>query len=548
VPLTQMYNHHWLIGSDVWPTWMCEGDYFYGGGAEYRNMDYVTPEGYGMARVAAHGHCGANIHFINTEDLATQWDGFNNPNGNHGKSIKLAAECGYEPGRSSALCDTWGDGSFLCCFTGSRALVNNPSDHHKRTYRLKGTFKYTRDFSKTKHLQMGLLDVGGNARIEDGQLKDLISEWAVESNLNNEAMFTRCNDTVFTSTRTQVIGDGSSFGYGLCSGEMIWSYMHIHAGGIGGSLAINGEEYCTSDPVVGTDPENPAGNEQGFLVQVTECVNHRLKGNKVRLEAGDVITLTSYYDVDPQSQRHFPMPGGKHGGIMALFFSWMDCDAGTWGESYVRRSGTCVPVPHSKAKFLRVGKHYDTKAQCEEGAEPSEEVDAVQEPQALTSDSAPEPEPESTFGGMNLLWRDCGSSGKWVNFTGLTPSKLHLGRKNRIHASGQLSRDITSANLTVKFTSGALGLKLASFDDEVCSESHGVWTLAGQIHLEWQPLGCPLAPGNFSGELDVYVSPLVPELYAHTTTTLIAHMGDEEIYCLEVVTTDGDSPNDLILV
>merc|ERR1711865_424421 len=99
-----------------------------------------------------------------------------------------------------------GDGSFLCCFTGSRALVNDPSNTTKRSYRIKGTFEYTRDFSNLKHLQTSLLDVGGNARVEHGQALNFITEWTVESNLNNEGVFTRCNDTVCTATRMQVVG------------------------------------------------------------------------------------------------------------------------------------------------------------------------------------------------------------------------------------------------------------------------------------------------------------------------------------------------------
>merc|ERR1712072_336507 len=134
-----------------------------------------------------------------------------------------------------------------------------------------------------------------------------------------------------------------------------------------------------------------------------------MQGNKVRLEKGDVLTLTTHYDVDPKSQRHFPMPGGKHGGIMALFFSMMDCDEGTWGEIYVRRNDTCVPVPRMKAS--RVGEHFATKAQCEKG-EPSEEVDAVQESQELVVATTPEP----SNGKMKLLWHDCGLNSKLVDF------------------------------------------------------------------------------------------------------------------------------------
>jgi hypothetical protein len=623
VPLTQMYNHHWLIGGDLSPLDMCEDDYFFGGGAEYRNMDYTFPDGYGQGRVNATGQCGANLHFISTEDLATRWEGFNDPDGNHGAAVKLAAECGFEPGRAPGLCEEWGDGSFLCCFTGSRALVNNKSDDTKRTYRLKGVFEYIRDLSDFKHLQVSLLDVGGNTRTENGQALDAIAEWTVESHLNNEGVYTRCNETVCTATRAQVVGDGSRFGYGLCSGEMIWGYMHMHAGGILGSMAINGEEYCQSLPVVGSDPANPAGNEQGFLVGETECVDHRKQGNKVRLEAGDVVTLTTYYDVDQQSQRHFPMPGGKHGGIMALYFALMDCDAGTFGDLYVKRNDSCVPVPQYKLKKGQISNTtedvFDTKEQCEasepkcgdvqqcsaSGNKPWKQIKSeavedccdaclaephcagwvfrhdkkkcnlkkdakhivtgcegddcfscgmvsshsptpspqtghaapVQE-QALVSDSDAEP----NTGEMNLLWRDCGGSSKLVNFTALTPSKLEIGTKNRITATGQLSSEIGSANITYKMAAGVAGLTLASFDAEACSEGHGAWTLVDQIHLQWQPLGCPVAPGEFSHEFDIWVSPVIPTYIAHTTSTLVAHNeNNDEIYCLEVVTTTSDS-------
>lgn len=302
-------------------------------------------------------------------------------------------------------------------------------------------------------------------------------------------------------------------------------------------MAINGKEVCTSLPVVGTDPANPPGNEQGYLVGVTQCIDHRLQGNKVRLEAGDVITLSAQYDVDPMSQRHFPMPGGKHGGIMALFFAFMDCDPGTYSEVYVRRNDACVPVPHQKRD--KVGPIFETLAQCEGGAMPAE-LEDVAELQEPVADTVAEPE----TGKMNLLWRDCGRSGKSVNFTEITPTKMNIGIKTKIHAMGQLSHDITTANLTVKTTSGLAGLTLAAFGGEVCSGSGKISTLEDQIHLQYQPLGCPLAPGDFSTEFDFWVSPLIPAAIAHTTTTMVAHsdMG-EELYCLEIVTTKGDAPN-----
>lgn len=534
VPLTDMYNHHWLVGGNA-PLDTCEGDYFFGGGAEYRNMDYTIPEGYGQARVNATGECGGNLHFINTEDLLARWVGFNNPQGDHGAALKLCAECGYEPTRADGLCNKWGDGSFICCFTGSRCLVKNPLNRRKREYRLKGTFEYKRDFANVKPVQVSLIDVGGNTRTVNGQQLDDFAEWNVASNLNNEGLNSRCNDTVCNMTSSVVVGDGTRFGYGICSGDMLWSYVHIHGGSIGGKMLINGKEYCTSEPVIGSDPSNPAGNEQGFLVSVTECVDHRVKGNKVRLNKGDVVTVTALYDVNTKSTRNFPMPGGKHGGIMALFFSLMDCDDGTWGEVYVQRNGTCVGVPKGKAD--RVGTVFADRAHCEAGVPELhtlqvEQREPVREP--LVPDS----------GNVDLVWRDCGSNSKWVNLTELTPASMKIGGHQTIRVSGNLSYDIEAANFLVKMASGGYGLTLIDFDGDACGKKVTKWTLEDQIHLTWKPLACPLqaGAGTFSSEFDLFVDSHVPVSMAHTTTTVMAHTtSGDEIFCLEVITQAAPS-------
>jgi len=153
--------------------------------------------------------------------------------------------------------------------------------------------------------------------------------------------------------------------------------------------------------------------------------------------------------------------------------------------------------------------------------------------------------PEPDLGKMKLLWHDCGLNSKLVDFTAVTPSELHMGRKTRIQASGQLSRAVTTTNVTVKMAAGIAGLALMAFDVDGCSENHTEHTLVDQIHLTMKPLGCPLTPGAFSSEIDIWVSPIIPKFIAHTTTTVVAHDGDEELFCLELVTTTGDSPWEL---
>jgi hypothetical protein len=535
VPLSALYNHHWLIGGDA-PLDLCEDDFFFGGGAEYRTMDYTVQEGYGFARIGALGNCGGNFHFINTQDLLLEWDDFNNPQGNKAAAAKNCAECSWEPNRADGLCSKWGDGSFLCCFTESRCQVNNPQNKSKLEYKMKGKFYYSRNFTGTTGVQVNLVDIGGNARTVNGQMLDQFDEWNVAANLNNEGMFTRCDDTLCTMTNSYVIGDGSRFGYGICSGEMLWSYIHVHAGTIGGNVSVNGKQICTTKPVIGTDPDMTPGNEQGYLVGMEMCVDERTLGNKIRLNKGDILTATAAYDVDSTSKMYAPVPGGKHGGIMALFFSVMECDEGTWNEVYVVRNDTCVGTPRSKS--ARVGTFYNTRAECA-----ARTGGQVAEPLTL-----PEVEPvhqQVSGTKLKIQWRDCGKADKSVVFNTVTPDTMALGGYHDIEGHGDLMADIESANFTIKMASGGFGMTLLDWSDEdACSGKNGKWTLDDQIHLEKFPLACPVKAGKdaFSSKFRLFVDPVVPVSAAHTTTTILAHDPEgKELLCLEVITATPSS-------
>merc|ERR1712194_277850 len=128
-------------------------------------------------------------------------------------------------------------------------------------------------------------------------------------------------------------------------------------------MFINDEPYCTSLPVHGTDPANPPGNEKGFVVKFTNCVDRDGIGNDFRLNHGDKLSVEAWYDVDPNSTATLPMPGGKHGGIMDLFFAMMDCDPGTFGEIYVCRQATCKPT--FKGHVGRKETTYKTISDCQ---------------------------------------------------------------------------------------------------------------------------------------------------------------------------------------
>jgi len=195
------------------------------------------------------------------------------------------------------------------------------------------------------------------------------TEWDAGPYLSNEGAHQQCNGTVCSITHTTVVGEQRSLEDGICAGEMIWSYFHMHGGAISGSMYINSKLHCTSEPVVGTNASNPPGNEKGFMVNITNCVSQNGLGNGVHLNKGDVVTANVLYDVDPASTTYAPLPGGKRGGVMALFFAQMHCDPHTWGEQYVCRENTCIGVKKLKAlpwlerKWENLG---DCQTSCEQ--------------------------------------------------------------------------------------------------------------------------------------------------------------------------------------
>jgi len=143
---------------------------------------------------------------------------------------------------------------------------------------------------------------------------------------------------------TWTVDRQTGFDGSICSGDMIWSYTHMHLGAINSTLTVNGKTMCTGYPIIGTDASNPLGNEKGFNVGYTNCIDKSGLGNNFRLNKGDILAVEAWYDVDVNSTRNLPLPNGKHGGIMDLFFAMMDCDPGTFDEIYVCRQNSCVPT------------------------------------------------------------------------------------------------------------------------------------------------------------------------------------------------------------
>jgi hypothetical protein len=371
-PLSEVYNHHWLIGTSTSYNVVasCEGDMFFGAGAEMRGMPKVFPAGYGLRRIGSSGVCGANLHFLRTVDLNSSWTGLNDPGGSVSAAVKTCIECGWAPARVDDLgelgqCPESADGAFACCLTGSRCPVNNPSDLSKKDYRLSYDVRWSRNLTAVASLQTGMLDVAGDF-IEwdiDGKGKQFPAPVpGVPSTYSVNQTCTSGAGAVCTTSRDIAVGVQPTFA-GLtdtiCAGRLLSGYMHMHIGAINASLHHNGRPVCMSNPVYGDDPNNPPGNELGYVVDFSYCIDAQVPADAIRLEKGDSLTLTTNYDVDEESTRGYPFPGGKHGGVMGLFFYQIDCDDDAVAAGFACRQGDCISVPKGKNT-----SEFDTLGDC----------------------------------------------------------------------------------------------------------------------------------------------------------------------------------------
>ena len=273
----------------------------------------------------------------------------NDPKGSHPAAVKNCIECGWAPHRAPE-CTKALDGNFACCLTGSRCPVNKPEDRSTKDYQLKYNVRWTRNLAAVKDVSVSVLDVS-----------DGLVEWNIAPNENNTKAGQVCNDKLCNITHTWTVDHHSGFKDGVCPGKMMWSYGHQHIGAINTTMKINGKPHCTSNAVYGTDPSNKPGNELGYVVNFTRCVDEDHLGNSVRLEKGDKLTISSLYDVDLFSKRSI-FPGGKHGGVMGLFFYYMVCDEGGYDTDYTCAQSSCVPVQQGSGQ-------YKTLRACERGCE-----------------------------------------------------------------------------------------------------------------------------------------------------------------------------------
>lgn len=276
------------------------------------------------------------------------------------------------------------------------------------------------------------------------------------------------------------------------------------------------------------------------MVDISNCVNEHTLGNKVRLNKGDVVTVNALYDVDPTSTKYLPLPGGKHGGVMALFFSAIHCDPGTWREEYVCRENTCVGVRKKlnplERKWKTIG---DCMRKCGGNATSVQLAPPMPAPD-IEAKTAPAPVSVEGIGRVQVKWRDCADGNALANIDHYTPSSFPLHGTTKLGGSAVLPKDIQGGNFTLKLMAGVLGLTLVDMSGDICEKKSAV-TMLGLMHIAWDGMDCPVKAGNQSVSVSLTLSALIPRLIAETTTTVVATSSTGDlIFCTEVV-TEGQS-------
>jgi len=316
-------------------------------------------------------------------------------------------------------------------------------------------------------------------------------------------------------------------------------------------MFVNGKKHCENVPTVGTDLNNTPGNEAGFLVKMSECVNEDKYGNGIRINKGDVVKVEALYDVDPSSTTYAPFPGGKHGGIMALFFSVIHCDPGTWNERYVCRNRQCIGV--GKRKHLDKSEpQWNTIEDCSKACS-SESPNFMQRPIAMYEDKdfvAPPPAQVSStaqdFGKIYISSRNCAHGQFLAPVKPVGSPSFRLFGKHKIEATFVSPIDVDGGEIIFKTDAGIAGLTLVDMTTDACA-SKQTRTLFGLLTFGWNGATCPIAAGtNVTISANIEISSAIPLVAAETTTTVVWMTSKgETLLCYEVEST-GKSDNFLV--
>merc|ERR1712039_902857 len=225
---------------------------------------------------------------------------------------------------------------------------------------------------------------------------------------------------------------------------------------------------------------------------------------------------------------------------MALFFSVINCDHGTWGEEYVCRQNTCIGV---KKKLGPLEKKWKTHTECL--AECGEtKIASAPALLAVAEDSQTEVALTRSHvegvGRVQVKWRDCSDGKALANVGDYSPSSFPLHGTTKLGGSAILPRNITAGNFTLKLMAGVLGLTLVDMSGDLCEQKSAA-TMLGLMHIAWDGVQCPLKAGNQSVSVSLTLSRIIPRIIAETTTTVVATTAEGELlFCTEVV-TEGKS-------
>ena len=292
-PLTEIYDHHWILLNNVHKNRLCKGiEYVFGVGAESRNTPFDLPAGYGYP-VAEGTEWGANIHLLRTEGLEGE-DPY--------LAVKHCNECFYAPGKGDA-CNIQSNGTFQCC--GDPCALGKigkqsckcPTAKGVSTERKGYKLKYTLNYTTGCDLEP--VDIGVLAA------PDCAAFYHVQRN----------NAEPVTVASAELSIDGVY--------DVVAATGHQHVGAVNLSVSVNGRLVCASYPTYGNQ-KGVAGDELGYLTHISQCIGTEADAyteGPLQLSKGDKLRVDGYYFVGDNDERIAPYKGGTHLNVMSYLYT-----------------------------------------------------------------------------------------------------------------------------------------------------------------------------------------------------------------------------------
>mmetsp|Transcript_12921 Transcript_12921/g.23290 ORF Transcript_12921/g.23290 Transcript_12921/m.23290 type:complete len:447 (+) Transcript_12921:47-1387(+) len=280
-------------------------------GATPRAPYFEFEAGYGF--IFDQQEFGVNAHVLSNVDLAPV-------HGSMALARKHCNECWYAPGKGSG-CTPELSGAMACCGETPQCIggeedcrcKTTSQNTTKRRYELQFDFLITRQVEDITPLaQWTLTAPQCNPTLEPLPKNSACFLSAGMTTSGSMSYLVHENNT---EPEKKTVGRWIS----PASGEIHWAKGHLHTGGVNISLSINGKKLCTSTTVYGNDPNvtRNARDEFGHLVEITDCIGSREDLQSVRIQAGDVIEVDSFYYVGKHDSRLPHRAGGSHFCVMS---------------------------------------------------------------------------------------------------------------------------------------------------------------------------------------------------------------------------------------